>query len=283
MNISETDSLTQNIINCSADIERCSAEIDLFISESILKKDFSNFPVIDIKNDILQEYNSLTRITCPSKYESVRQKLYIAEQISHIVKTPFAVKNDIDSSSDPIKIFYWNANNYAREAFDVFSKIFALYEENCVESFNAVCENIVDEKAFGIIPIVNSTDGKLTSFYRLIDKFDLKIISACNIENTDGNGFTRYALIGKNLIDFADSGNKSIELLINDDVSDLAISLGIIGGSVREITSIPSLHNKNDALNYVTVNLKSEDIYTLWWYLYIFGGDVDLIGIYSEI
>jgi hypothetical protein len=47
------------------------------------------------------------------------------------------------------------------------------------------------------LPIENSVDGKLFGFYSLIDRFELKICSVCDIEG-EGDSRIRYALAGKN-------------------------------------------------------------------------------------
>ena len=84
MSSSCNDILIKNIIECSADIERCSAEIDLLVFESILKKDFSARSVADIKSDVLQCYKEIKNLTVPSKYESARQKVYICTKSAEV-------------------------------------------------------------------------------------------------------------------------------------------------------------------------------------------------------
>lgn len=283
MSSSCNDILIKNIIECSADIERCSAEIDLLVFESLLNKDFSTCTVADIKSDVLQCYEEIKNLTVPSKYESARQKVYICTKIAENVKIASHSDKLLDCNSHAVKISYWNSNRYAQEAFVRFSKLFNKFEEIHVESFNAVCESISDEYTLGIVPIVNSTDGKLTAFYRLIDKFDLKILSTCNVENLNSDGFTRLALVGKKILSFKNESTKRIELLITENISDFVMVTELMGGSVKEITSIPSPYNKNEALNYISINLSVNKIHIAWWYWYIFGGDIDLLGLYTEI
>lgn len=67
-------------------------------------------------------------------------------------------------------------------------------------SFADMCE---DTAAGGcdacILPLENTSDGKLLGFYSLIDRFDLKICSHCDIYSDDDTGRTRYALLRRSL------------------------------------------------------------------------------------
>lgn len=71
--------------------------------------------------------------------------------------------------------------------FDSFSDV-------CEEVYNGICE-------YCILPILHQRDGKLFRFYDLLEKYDLRIICACDVPQTDKNGVTvtRYALIRKTL------------------------------------------------------------------------------------
>lgn len=64
---------------------------------------------------------------------------------------------------------------------------FSSIADVCEEVYHGLCE-------FCILPIESSEDGKLLRFYALIEKFDLKIVAICDLENADG-AYTRYALL----------------------------------------------------------------------------------------
>jgi len=71
--------------------------------------------------------------------------------------------------------------------FDSFSGV-------CEEVYNGICE-------YCILPILHDRDGKLFRFYELLEKYDLRIVCACDVPRTEKDGVTvtRYALIRKNL------------------------------------------------------------------------------------
>lgn len=71
--------------------------------------------------------------------------------------------------------------------FDSFSDV-------CEEVYNGICE-------YGILPILHERDGKLFRFYGLLQKYDLRIVCACDVPCVERDGITttRYALIRKTL------------------------------------------------------------------------------------
>ena len=277
----------QNIINCSADAKISTAEIDLLISDLFSIDSLSHKSIYDIRSEIISGFEKLEGLHLSSevysKYEKIRERSFVCCEIAKKINK----SNDFDyfsiPSPDNVRIAYWYSNGYAKDAFDLFSKCFKSCTELQVESFSAVCESVVDDNTFGVIPIINSNDGRLTSFYRLLDKHDLKITAICKIESSNEYDFTKFALVGKRLVDTDESDVKYVEFSTVGDVSDYIYVAEILGGKINEITSIPVSHGKGECLNYITVSLEKSRIYALWWYLYIFSGETDFIGIYSEI
>ena len=64
---------------------------------------------------------------------------------------------------------------------------FASFSDVCEEVYHGLCE-------YCILPIENTENGKLRRFYSLIDKYELKIVTVCDIQSGDGTK-TRYALL----------------------------------------------------------------------------------------
>lgn len=70
-------------------------------------------------------------------------------------------------------------------AFDHFQDI-------CEEVYNGICE-------YCLLPISNSSEGRLSRFCGMILKYDLKICATCDVAAPDGNGRTRFVLLRKTL------------------------------------------------------------------------------------
>ena len=220
MNSAKSEILIKNIIQCSADAKLCSAEIDLLMSDFLFDQSLSHKSISDIKNEINWKYEVISEERRKqnqeiSFFESVREKISICKSYYEHIKGKSSVIFDIPSNFlNFVKIAYWHTNIYAKEALEKFSKQFEHCEEIIAESFTSVCEIIQDDTTFGIIPIINSSDGRLIPFYRILDRFDLKISAVCRIDNPGNDGFTKFALVGKKLSDISSNSQKTIEFSV---------------------------------------------------------------------
>lgn len=86
-------------------------------------------------------------------------------------------------------------NKYNDAAFEIFASKINSAKAIYSPSINSACEAVADGSCeFCILPIENSLEGKLLSFYALLDRFELKICAACDIDS-DGDSNIRYALV----------------------------------------------------------------------------------------
>ena len=93
-------------------------------------------------------------------------------------------------------------NSYSDNAYLQFSRTlthpraayFDSFPDVCEEVYNGICE-------YGILPILHERDGKLFRFYSLLEKYDLRVVCACDVPTVERDGMTvtRYALIRKTL------------------------------------------------------------------------------------
>ena len=75
-------------------------------------------------------------------------------------------------------------NRQASRAFERFAKylggVSAVYEDN----FQNACESVyTGEATYAVIPISSTSDGRLNSFYRLMEKYELNIVLSCELDN----------------------------------------------------------------------------------------------------
>lgn len=288
MSLSRDDIIIQNIIECSADAKISSAEIDLLLLDLVFDPDLEHRSISDIKNEVSHKYGLLQarrqkqRVEL-SKFETAREQLLICKHLALSFKHNLGADIEEKQKRDFSGIAYWYSNSYAKEALLKFEKAFGNRDEIPVDSFTAVCESTDDGNTLGIIPIINSNDGRLMSFYRLIDKYDLKISAVCKVENPDGEGFTKFALVGKHLVNTNVTKKKTVEFATNRAIVDVISTVEHIGGEIGEITSIPLPYNNTEYANYISITVDSDSVYEMWLYMYIFLGEVEFIGMYTEI
>ncbi len=91
-------------------------------------------------------------------------------------------------------------NSYADTAYTIFAELLGDATVTYSPDFVGVCEDVYYGRAgCCILPVENSTDGRLSSFRALIRKYDLKIVSVCTVETGD-DAFTRFALLKKHMV-----------------------------------------------------------------------------------
>ena len=86
-------------------------------------------------------------------------------------------------------------NVQSGKAFECFAKYVFGAMTAYRDSFALACESVADgECSYGILPLRNSVDGRLSAFYKMLDKHELGVLLCCDIENKSGD-VTRYALV----------------------------------------------------------------------------------------
>ena len=89
-------------------------------------------------------------------------------------------------------------NKYNDEAFEHFSRSVTNAKAIFATSFKEAAENVFDGRCeFCILPIANSNEGRLMSFYSLLDRYELKICETVDLDIEDSSESVRYARVGR--------------------------------------------------------------------------------------
>ena len=197
--------------------------------------------------DIMQLYRKYMPLTNTDISASDRIEFckiiaeYNKDNLKHILVKP-ATDTDINAVA-------YVKNQYSLEAFAKLCKHIAVHQEHVFSSFGELCDDIESGDADAcIIPIENTTDGKLVNFYSIIDRYELKILSTCEIESSDGNQVTRYALLKRHLI-IPNGERCCIEFNFvstqTNTLKDLIEISSLLGLSIHRIDSLPLRYNKS--------------------------------------
>lgn len=119
-------------------------------------------------------------------------------------------------------------NNFTDSAYLSFSKLLHSPRFSYSDSFETVCEEVAGgESEFCILPIETSTDGRLFTFYSLIDRYELRTSAICSVERDGGASFTRFALLKRSFSD-----ENAVGITLNrSSVLELRISPTASGGA----------------------------------------------------
>lgn len=160
-------------------------------------------------------------------------------------------------------------NTFSDKAYSRFSQNFSFIAAIYFTEFREVCEEVYYGRcSHALLPIYNSRDGMLMSFYRLILKYDLRIISVCDIKMAD-ESVMRYALLSKNLPQKLNSMYLDISVVLTDNNScgRLVSSLEILGAEVVMLNSYPLEYSDDRNGLILQLDIASSEINAVVLYL----------------
>ncbi len=178
-------------------------------------------------------------------------------------------------------------NRQTFRAFECFAGtlggVSVLYENNFSDALEAVESG---QATFAIIPIHSSSDGKLSSFYRMIEKHELAIVYTCDIESEDGEATTTFALIYKDRV-ISEAGKLRFECKITmDDLSglaDIADAAYYFGASIESLEAVPMAFSGRSGTFAVVFDLENADADGLLCYLALAYPQMTAVGFYGKL
>lgn len=208
----------------------------------------------------------------------------------HDVPEFFFSETEELSDSAKGRVIY-QRSNYADLAFRHFfkgqdSSAHALY----THSFSVVCEEVMRGNCeYCILPLENSSEGTMHSFFRLIDRYSLKIVASCDIPTEDGKKTTRFALLRRNLFPFFQpiDENTLFECVIpvtdSPSVSDLLLAAESFGLKLCRIdTGIHMLDIVSTYALHLVFSADHGDLCAYLIYLAMQASDFEIIGLYNQ-
>lgn len=185
-------------------------------------------------------------------------------------------------SSQPPKVAYLR-NSFADKAYSVFSRSFNFVTAVYFSGFSEPCEEVYYERAsHAMLPIYNSRDGTLMSLYKLLLKYDLRIVSACNVTMNDET-IMRYALASKNLPPEMNGRFMDISVVLTDNkmCGTLLHSLELLGAEIIMMNSYPLDYTDDRYGLILQLDMSNSDINSLR--LFLEGSKIrhDMIGSYN--
>lgn len=164
----------------------------------------------------------------------------------------------------------------------------ASVREHACRSFSELCDDVSTGASDGcMIPIENTSDGKLMSFYSMIDRLELKILRTCDIESSDGDNATRYALLSRGVCLPGAGDTHYLEFSIS--VTDGAVLGHILRTAeamslkIYRIDSIGQRYDEAFSTHYLVLHGGSDDLLCFLLYLTLELPDYTFIGLYDHV
>lgn len=222
-------------------------------------------------------------------------KLYLCDAIAALGK-----KHDLSSLASMIcgemapfptekeKTVAFLRNGQASRAFECFAKhlggVSAVYENN----FLNACESVYSDQAtYAIIPIYNTADGRLGSFYRQIEKYGLSIVLTCDIDSDDGENTTTFALLYKAPLYPETEGEPLYECKITFDdlnmLADITDAASYYGADIRSIDALPMIFSGRANTFSIVFGLQNANVNGFFSYLALEYPQTAAVGIYRNL
>ncbi len=148
--------------------------------------------------------------------------------------------HDEDETTDVAQVAYLR-NTFSDKAYNIFSRNYKLVKAAYFSGIEEACEEVYYERcSHAVIPVYNSVDGILMSLYKLLIKYDLKIVSACNVSMNDESKM-KYALAAKNIPQKLSGRYIDFSVVSTDNGNYVALirALEILGAEIVMINSFP--------------------------------------------
>lgn len=187
-------------------------------------------------------------------------------------------------------VIAYSKNALSDKAYRSFARHVPSARVSYGSDFTSVCEAVYYEKAeYCILPLENSTDGRLNGFYNLILKYELFVCLCTDIYNDDGEGYTRFALCKKDRSPFGTHRRENQlygEFFItpNDDysVSDILFCADYLGVKGVKVDCMPTFGDSEYGM-YATFDCKESELFRFLLFFEAEQIRYSAIGIYTII
>ena len=201
---------------------------------------------------------------------------------------PFVCASPVEFPKGGERTVAFLRNGQALRAFERFAKLLdgvsAVYENN----FLSACESVYTGHAtFAIIPIRSTADGRLNSFYRQIERYELSIVMTCDVDSDDGENTTTFALVYKDFLFAEMEGDPIYECKITFDdldmIADIADAASYYGAELCTMEALPVLFSgRTDAFS-IALDLSCANVAGLFCYLALEYPQTAAIGFYRRL
>ena len=232
---------------------------------------------------------------------SLRERLLVCRSISSAfvsgerINYEMFLDNEKHTPSENAKdrIAYLK-NSYNDAAYLQFANLLSSPCAAYYDSIGNVCESVYNGVCqYCILPLETSSDGKLSSFYDLIQKYGFTICAVYDLHHTDSTKYTRYGLIssGNDTISTTlktKSKIKYLEFVFEHDfypsITDVLSASEFCSMKLRRIETLNILPNKNKTpLICPVFRVDTADINTFLTYMAIDCPSFRILGIYTQI
>ena len=204
------------------------------------------------------------------------------------MKAVFSIGNDVTAAGSHGKISYVK-NDLNNVAFELLTQKTNNVKPVWETSFVQACESVSDNKSeFCILPIESSSDGKLLGFYSMIERYELKIVSVCEVDDLQGET-AKYALISKSCpasTDLLAKGDLNFEFsLLSQDcefMSEIISAAKVCEAKLQTVCFAPVKYDSNLQRYILSFSIPSRELLPFKAFLALTYHSYTPIGCYKD-
>lgn len=264
-----------------------------FICEKM--KIISHEPIQNLPNAFAQATNvfdacSNAEVNSDRKKQNAYElRLVCCDVLADEVFKSCDLPNSFLKTSPPKKepIVAYLDNLQSREALTHF--LHELGEANAeqLHSFSSAAESVYAQKCdLCILPIENSSDGRLSSFYNLIAKYELFVMAVTDVTNSDLSLRTRYALLSGCPTLHLNSETVGCKLQFELDAeitaNEILTAVNFFKIKCVSLDCIPEAYRMGNSVGAFTLMGNKNNVFKLLFWLYLHQMPYVLQGIYDE-
>lgn len=248
----------------------------------------------DILNGQIEEFVSLFE-NAEANYENIAtlySELFDEPYLSKIfIRTCYSLSErnillskyfEIDSF--PATVSYVD-NSYSRKALEKFKSIVNVHSE-AENDFVAVCESVYSKRSkYGVLPLLNTRDGLILSLYKILQKYDLKIIASTKVVMNDGETETEFFLISRDVFITSVCNRLILSTTHSYDSTlvELLYALKSVGVKLLSINTLPLEYTDERCENLLIIDLLSCRHEAICCFLSAALPDANIVGIYNYV
>lgn len=162
---------------------------------------------------------------------------------------------------------------------------YSSFESSCEAVSSGICE-------FTILPIENTSDGKMFGFYSLMDRYELKISAVCKIETENTTKTIIYALVGRSTISEIYTRSRTLQKIFEFSLGcysgiesyDIFDAAKYTSAKLRSLSSIPLAYDTSVTKVYYSFTIDNRaDMCAFLLYLSLEFPSYTPIGLFFEV
>lgn len=167
-------------------------------------------------------------------------------------------------------------NAMSAAALERFARVLPALESSACTDASEVCDEVYAGRAkYAILPIESSTDGVLKRFAAIVDRYELKIVLTCSVQDAEREQFTRFALLSRGM-ETLDCGRQGAERFFSCNIYmtdpthlfDVLAAADYFGLRAVRVDSVPLTHNSTGCtFSLVFLRAQGDDVVGFYCYL----------------